>query len=916
MTRTCKRCRRVNPREALFCYHDGALLEGAVAGGDVPPDGSAVNVGARPFSSPFLLASGRACHNFNQLALACHADLAGALGLLREGRLEAFLRAEGRADLAAAARAATRATDPARGLDDFLGRLPAATLLPPRLRVEPAVLDLVTLRAGEDRRLVLTLHNEGMRLLVGSADCGACPWLGLGGGPPLRQKVFQLSGKAVLPVRLLGRHLRAYHKPQEAEVRLESNGGTVLVAVRVNVPVRPFPEGVLAGAVTPRQLAEKARASPKQAAALVESGAVGRWYQDNGWDYPVSGPAVAGVAALQQYFEALGLVKPPRVELSEDAIRLHGGPGETVEYVLAVITQENRLAVAHGTSDRPWLRVGPAISRGRSSFLPLAVPAVPGHPGDTLHATVAVVANGNQRFAVPVTLTVVERRPAVVPAPPPAPPRPAAAAVPVAVASRAAPAPAPPLAPEPTLIEPVARAAAPQPPPPTGPTHGLGWLTVVPAVLLAVAMLGAVLRDYLAPTVTSAAPPEEVVDSVPRIDIRFHDLKKDDELEQVYLNDPEPTLRFGLVELYRGKEVGTDVNVRRLTFDQWGRTNNTCLRFDDGDERLFGGPRGRWEERAAKSWKEEGKTHHGVKSTWVCDDLKVEVIQFVELVRGEQSNLLDTCRVRYRIENRDGKPHRVGIRFLLDSFIGGNDGVPFTIPGESDLCDTLKDLPAGAKDKKLPDFLQALEKPDLAHPGTVAHLRLKLELPDHKAPLESPVRVTLGAWPNEKLRVLDRKAGGPLTLWDVPVLPMKSLGLNDSALVIYWQEQPLLPGPGAAREVGFEYGLWSLARQGSRLAATVDGSFRPGGELTVVAYVNQAGRGDETATLTLPDEFKLLAGDETQSVPRPPEGTRGGNRPVTWKVRAGPSGKYALTVKTGSGQSQTIPVEIKSAIFD
>ena len=44
-----------------------------------------------------------------------------------------------------------------------------------------------------------------------------------------------------------------------------------------------------------------------------------------------------------------------------------------------------------------------------------------------------------------------------------------------------------------------------------------------------------------------------------------------------------------------------------------------------------------------------------------------------------------------------------------------------------------------------PDFLQALEKPDLAHPGTVAHLRLKLE--DLK---ETPVRVTLGAWPNEK----------------------------------------------------------------------------------------------------------------------------------------------------------------------
>jgi hypothetical protein len=170
---------------------------------------------------------------------------------------------------------------------------------------------------------------------------------------------------------------------------------------------------------------------------------------------------------------------------------------------------------------------------------------------------------------------------------------------------------------------------------------------------------------------------------------------------------------------------------------------------------------------------------------------------------------------------------------LLDTYIGGNDGVPFTIPGDSELCDTLKDLPAQAKDKKVPDFLQALEKPDLAHPGTVAHVRLKLEK------LDPPVRVTLGAWPNEKLRVQDRKANGPATLWDVPLLSMKALDLNDSAVVLYWQEQPL--GPGKDREVGFEYGLWSLAGASSRLAATVDGLFRPGGELTVVAYVSTAG---------------------------------------------------------------------------
>jgi hypothetical protein len=42
--------------------------------------------------------------------------------------------------------------------------------------------------------------------------------------------------------------------------------------------------------------------------------------------------------------------------------------------------------------------------------------------------------------------------------------------------------------------------------------------------------------------------------------------------------------------------------------------------------------------------------------------------------------------------------------------------VPFTIPGDSEPCDTLKD-PREEKDRPIPDFLQTLEKPDLAHPG-------------------------------------------------------------------------------------------------------------------------------------------------------------------------------------------------------
>ena len=69
--------------------------------------------------------------------------------------------------------------------------------------------------------------------------------------------------------------------------------------------------------------------------------------------------------------------------------------------------------------------------------------------------------------------------------------------------------------------------------------------------------------------------------------------------------------------------------------------------------------------------------------------------------------LLDTCLVRYVIYQQ-GRTigHKVGLRFLLDTYIGANDGVPFTIPGDKDLCDTYKDFD---KPDKVPDFISALE---------------------------------------------------------------------------------------------------------------------------------------------------------------------------------------------------------------
>lgn len=391
------------------------------------------------------------------------------------------------------------------------------------------------------------------------------------------------------------------------------------------------------------------------------------------------------------------------------------------------------------------------------------------------------------------------------------------------------------------------------------------------------------------------------------------------------------TLRFGLTMRKEKDDMG---NPKRLTFAADGDTNTALVRID-GETFLFGKfifgrgaggrkgenggftadpsrelpiQRGKWIE-AAKPLGTDGKGRQriGMQSLYVYQAQQIEVTQTVEIVPGEQvapgqtHRLLDTCLVRYRLENRDKKPHRLAFRFVLDTFIGGNDGVPFTIPGESGLCDSCKDF---APPDRVPDFIQALERPNLADPGTIAHLTLRLG-----GRLDSPDRVTLSHWINQ---LQGRAFELPHVDWQFPVEPMN----NDSCVVLYWMEKELPTGDH--RELGFAYGLGhvSSGEGGGKLGLTVGGSFRPGEDFTVTAYVHEP-LPNQTVSLELPRGLTRVEGEATQSVPSPPPGATSRNIPITWKVKAARPGRFTLRVKSNNGLTQTQVVTVTSnGIFD
>jgi hypothetical protein len=369
----------------------------------------------------------------------------------------------------------------------------------------------------------------------------------------------------------------------------------------------------------------------------------------------------------------------------------------------------------------------------------------------------------------------------------------------------------------------------------------------------------------------------------------------------------------------------TDKNskAKRLMRDSDGFTNNSVTRIN-GNDWFFGQGPLKFREKASQEFILEANKHYngrwlkmkqliaesetpflgkGYTSVWAMTNPSVEITQSLRIIPGAQTNKLDTVLVRYRIENRGNKNLTIGFRTLLDTFIGSNDGVPFLIPGDSELCSSSKIMNGAG----VPDFLQALENNDLNNPGTVANLSLL------NPGLEKPSKLTLGCWPDYRLeKILNDgdKCKEGFTLWDVPVAKINTLNPADSAVTMYWE--PTLILPFKTREVGYSYGLGTFAgSQGQgQLALTAGGSFAPSGEFTLTAYVS-GHTSKDTLDLTIPEGFKLIEGSVKTSL-RDSQSKYA----ISWKLKAPSSeGDFPFKIQSSKNFKEEIEIRIRKAIL-
>jgi hypothetical protein len=884
MMMTCPKCSRANPQEAVYCYFDGFVLGGAAAGT------GPLAINSLRFPSPFVFMSGRSCLNFDDLAIACHEESKPAADMLKQGFLESFLASIGRIDLSMAAKEAAKFPDSSRGLDELLGKFPSSVLSEARLNLSSQEINLGVLSRTAKREIKITIENGGMRLLFGSITSDST-WLAIGETGNASVKNFQTTGELTVPLRVVPEKLRASDKPLVAKLKIDSSGGSSVVLIRAEVPVTPFQLMPLSGALNPRQIASKAKANAKESASLFENGSVAKWYESNGWSYPVQGPSASGVGAIQQFFEALGLTPPPKTFINQTVVNLEGAPGQELVFELTVGTEEKRPVFAHGFADQSWITAKNPKLTGSSAILGFLIPQIPDRPGELLVSKIAVTSNGNQKFLVQVNVQVSGKY----------------------VAPRSEPSPELVFTKQPVLI--------PGAPPPTeipeaedtikvvstlrkkakGPNSSIPLIHFVPFAGLVSLMVILLIADAVGVGVGGKTEGGSALAKNESSQSSFgysFDIDKKSELKLDFSHKPKSrNYRFGLFAADK-KDPKDEAKNLRLTYDQEGDSNNTRVRIDDSDF-LFA----QLKSTSITEDKEDSK-----KRVWrvSCDYLlkgeRIKVSQFVQIVPGSQSGNLDTCIIRYTVENKGKNSHKIGLRMMLDTFIGSEDGVPFVVPGMDGFVTKFTEF----TQKDMPDFIEAMQFQNLDTPGVIAHLGLKgFQLPDCEP--EPLYKLYLGENPGSKEFGYDADAS------DLAIKKGKDGSrFTDSVAFLYWNERDT--NPGEVREFVFSYGLGEISKpdgsSGGKLSVTTGGNTNAGKTFTLTALVKDATKG-QAVVIALPEGVNLASGEtKEKTIVEVDRATQMSQ--VSWKVSASKAGVYSLKVASGQFSSQT-KVQVREA---
>ena len=168
------------------------------------------------------------------------------------------------------------------------------------------------------------------------------------------------------------------------------------------------------------------------------------------------------------------------------------------------------------------------------------------------------------------------------------------------------------------------------------------------------------------------------------------------------------------------------------------------------------------------------------------DNIVVE--QILSIVKSSTTGLADSAQIQYRVTNEGQQEDKVGLRIMLDTMLGENDGAPFRLGEDTISTDKLY------YDKQLDDFWQAFDSvsnPQVTSQGSFIG-------PD----VSTPDRVYFSDWGS--------LADG---VWDFDFNPGQDFMRKgeyeiDSAMAMYWV--PEILEPGQTKTYITKYGLGGI----------------------------------------------------------------------------------------------------------
>ncbi len=361
----------------------------------------------------------------------------------------------------------------------------------------------------------------------------------------------------------------------------------------------------------------------------------------------------------------------------------------------------------------------------------------------------------------------------------------------------------------------------------------------------------------------AVAGPEEYIDGE-------GNLRLENEYIAIFVNlGPENKGRFALDVTGGNPEHDGDNNKPLIYGHPRPWTSYTTVRID-GENYVFGGETS---QRAGR----DGKYGEVTQEPQVVDGEKiisetrmggVAVTQVLSFIESTTTGFPDTAKIRYDVTNESDDDKRIGLRVVLDTMLGPNDGAPFRVREEEVLQDKVL-----IRDE-IPEFWQAFDS--LEDPLVMAQGDLRG--PD----LTPPDEVYMTNWGS--------LADG---VWDFNFRPGREFYREgefelDSAIALYWTADWL--APGETRSYTTSYGLAGIDIVPGLLSI---GLSAPGRVIfddftqsfQVMAYMQNnldVTARDVEVALDLPEGFEVIEGSQRHT--RVGELEAGGRMQFAWQV--------------------------------